>query len=485
VRLLAGTFATVVALGSAAVLLSAPVLADPSLGNWSPAAGAYTINTTTLQLTGPGTSFTGLDDAGVATFTFGTVDIPTGVTITVSGSLPLALVANTAFTSAGTITGEGESSTDFTSTGTGSPGGPGGGAGGPGGLNAGSGPGAGGAASGSSDGAGGGGFGGVGAAGGAAEGRYFDGGTAGLAGAGYGNLLTQLQGGSGGGGATSGGAAVDGGGGGGAIEIVSPTGSITLSTGAVIDVDGGGGATGGFGASGGGSGGGILLEAYSVTNNGSLSAAGGDGGGGGCCGGGGAGGGGQIAEVYNTLGGTATNTVTGGTSYVRSTSGCCTGSPSSTQPDPTGAVGSIVLISPPTTTTATADTPSPDIGTTETLNATVSTDTIPAPPTGTVVFSDPGGTLCTAVLTVGATSSSGSCTYTLGAADTGAITATFDPSGPYAASTTALAITIGVAIPVAGANPDPLGIVSGAAMLVVGLMLLSLSAVGSRRRTFG
>lgn len=439
VRLLAGAFATVVALGSAAVLLSAPVLADPSLGNWSPAAGAYTINTTTLQLTGPGTSFTGLDDAGVATFTFGTVDIPTGVTITVSGSLPLALVANTAFTSAGTITGEGESSTDFTSTGTGSPGGPGGGAGGPGGLNAGSGPGVGGAASGSSDGAGGGGFGGVGAAGGAAEGRYFDGGTAGLAGAGYGNLLTQLQGGSGGGGATSGGAAVDGGGGGGAIEIVSPTGSITLSTGAVIDVDGGGGA----------------------------------------------GGGGQIAEVYNTLGGTATNTVTGGTSYVRSTSGCCTGSPSSTQPDPTGAVGSIVLISPPTTTTATADTPSPDIGTTETLNATVSTDTIPAPPTGTVVFSDPGGTLCTAVLTVGATSSSGSCTYTLGAADTGAITATFDPSGPYAASTTALAITIGVAIPVAGANPDPLGIVSGAAMLVVGLVLLSLSAVGSRRRTFG
>jgi hypothetical protein len=479
VRLLAGAFAIVVSLGSAAVLLSAPVLADPSLGNWSPAAGAYTINTTTLQLTGPGTSFTGLDDSGVATFTFGTVDIPTGVTITVSGSLPLALVANTSFTSAGTIIGEGGSSTDFVATGSGSPGGPGGGAGGPGGLNAGSGSGAGGAASTTLNGAGGGGFGGTGAAGG-----VFGAGTGGAGGASYGNLLTAIQGGSGGGGASTA-SAVDGAGGGGGIEIVSPTGSITLSAGAVINVDGGGGATGGNGASGGGSGGGILLEAYSITNNGTLSADGGNGGGGGCCGGGGAGGGGQIAEVYNTLSGTATNTVTGGTSYVRSTSGCCGSSPNSTQPDPTGALGSIVLISPPTTTTATATTPAPDIGASETLNATVSTDTIPEPPTGSVVFRDAGGTLCTAVLTVGATSSTGSCNYTVSADDTSAITATFDPSGPYAVSTTALAITIGVAIPVTGANAGTLGIVSGGAMLMVGLVLLSLSAVGSRRRTFG
>jgi hypothetical protein len=456
------------------VLLSAPVLADPSLGNWSPTAGAYTINTTTLQLSGPGTSFTGLDDSGVATFSFGTVDIPAGVTITVSGSRPVDIVANTSFTSAGSITGEGGSSTDETAPVGGSPGGPGGGAGGPGGLNAGSGPGAGGAASNNEDGAGGGGFGGVGAAGG-----VFGGGTAGVGGSSYGNLLSALQGGSGGGGASTGGA-VNGGGGGGAIEIVSPTGSITLATGAVINVNGGGGATGGNGASGGGSGGAILLEAYSITNNGALSADGGEGGGGGCCGGGGAGGGGRIAEVYNNLGGSATNNVTGGTSYVRSTSGCCASSPHSTQPDPTGALGSIVLISPPTTTTATATLPSPAIAATETLNATVSTVTIPAPPTGSVVFSDTGGTLCTGVLTVGASSSAGSCTYKVSAGDSGAITATYDPSGPYAVS--AAAITIGVPIPVTGANAGPLGIVSGAVALMAGLALLSLSAVRSRRR---
>jgi len=192
-----------------------------------------------------------------------------------------------------------------------------------------------------------------------------------------------------------------------------------------------------------------------------------------------------VAEVYNNLSGTATNTVTGGASYVRSTSGCCGSSPGSTQPDPTGALGSIVLLSPPTTTTATATVPSPVMGTTETLNATVSTTAIPAQPTGSVVFSDTGGTLCTAALTAGASSSTGSCNYTVTAGDSGAITATFDPNGPYAVSAAAIAITIGIAVPVTGANAGPLGIVSGGVLLMVGLVLLSLSAVRSRRRLVG
>ncbi|MGC1185496.1 MAG: hypothetical protein WBA31_10180, partial [Candidatus Dormiibacterota bacterium] len=123
-------------LGLALLMLSAsPALADPSLGDWNPAAGSYTINTTTLTLTGPGTSFVGQDDSGIATFTFGTVNIPTGATISASGDLPLELVANSSFTLAGTISGDGVSATEVTATGAGSAGGPGGGNGGPGGLN--------------------------------------------------------------------------------------------------------------------------------------------------------------------------------------------------------------------------------------------------------------------------------------------------------------------------------------------------------------
>ncbi len=477
-RLVVGAFGAVVAAASVGTLLSAPVLADPSLGNWSPSAGTYTINTTTLQLTGPATSFTGLDDSGIATFTFGVVDIPAGATITVSGSLPLAIIANTSFTSAGLIAGNGGSSTNFTATGTGSPGGPGGGAGGPGGLNGGSGAGGGGAASDSEEGAGGGGFGGAAAAGGVSGA-----GTAGVGGLSYGDLLTELQGGSGGGGASSDpNLPVDGGGGGGAIEIISLTGNITLSTGAAIDVNGGGGAVGGFGASGGGSGGGVLLEAYSITNNGTLSADGGDGGGGGCCGGGGAGGGGRIAEVYNTLSGTATNTVTGGTSYVRSTSSCCTTS-TGTEPDPTGEVGSIDLLSPPTTTVGAASEASPAVGANETLNATVSTAAFPVPPTGSVVFSNSEGTLCTTGLSVGTTASTGSCSFTVRDGDSGPVTATFDPTGPYAVSSAAF--TIGVTIPVTGEDSGPLGMLSGAIALLAGLLLVATSVLVLRIRSAG
>jgi hypothetical protein len=68
------------------------------------------------------------------------------------------------------------------------------------------------------------------------------------------------------------------------------------------------------------------------------------------------------------------------------------------------------------------------------------------------------------------------------AGDSGAITATFDPNGPYAVSAAAIAITIGIAVPVTGVNTGPLGIVSGGVVLMVGLLLLSLSAVRSRRR---
>jgi Bacterial Ig-like domain (group 3) len=479
----AAVFSAFLVGGATAFIGAVPAMADTSLGDWAPAPGAYTIDTATLTISGTGgTLFTGSNDGGVATFTFGSVTIPAGATVTVVGTRPLEIVANTSFTSSGTIAGDGGSATDFTPTVGGAPGGPGGGNGASGAtLAAGSGPGGGGAPSTQSNGGGGGGFGGAGAAGG-----VHGSGTAGAGGVAYGDLLTALAGGSGGGSGTgTGGEGVSGGGGGGAIEIASPTGSITLAASSVLSVKGGGGAVGGNGASGGGSGGAIMLEAHGVVTSGVISAKGGDGGGGGCCGGGGAGGGGRIAIVYHSLTNASVNTVAGGTSYVRTTGGCCPTS-TGTEPDPTGFAGVITLVSPPTTTTATPSAASAPVGQSDTLTATVSTTTIPQQPTGSVTFSDSSGPLCTATLTAGSSQSTGSCSYTVAKLGADAITATFTPTGPDAASSASTSVTgvpaptpPVVPVPTTGAAPTSGGL--GIPFLVLGAGM-ALGAVAVRRR---
>ena len=63
------------------IALAAPaILAGPaSAADFNPAPGAYTANTTTLKLTGPGgTNITGVDQGGVAAFNFDDVNIAGG-----------------------------------------------------------------------------------------------------------------------------------------------------------------------------------------------------------------------------------------------------------------------------------------------------------------------------------------------------------------------------------------------------------------------
>ncbi|MGC1185337.1 MAG: Ig-like domain repeat protein [Candidatus Dormiibacterota bacterium] len=455
--------------------------ADTSLGDWNPGAGSYTINTTTLTLTGPGTSYVGQDDSGIATFTFGEVDIPTGATVTVSGTLPLELVATTSFTLAGTISGDGDSAGNFSETPGGSPGGPGGGNGGEGGYDSGAVPAGAPATSGggypglnSFSGAGGGAFGGIGAAGG-----YDLTGATGLGGQPtYGDLLTELEGGSGGGGGPEGG---DGGGGGGAIEVQSLTGSLSIAATGQLTADGGNGACGGTGESGGGSGGGILLEAHSYSNDGLVTADGGQGRGG-YYGGGGGGGGGRIVVLYNTLSSTGTTSAAGGLSYVAA--GC--GTPAGTQPDPVGGTGQTLFESPTTTTSFTTSPTSPNSGSQATLAATVLAAVGPLP-SGTVSFSDAAGTLCTATLSPGSSSSNGSCTYRAGEEGADQITASYDPSGPDASSTDAATVSnqaaLPVAVPTTGAAPGELTELLGIAALLAGVMVLSLVTAWRPRRT--
>jgi hypothetical protein len=449
--------------------------ADTSLGDWNPAAGSYQIDTTTLTLTGPGTSYVGQDDSGIATFTFGEVDIPTGATVTVSGTLPLELVATTSFTLAGSISGDGDNAGNFSETPGGNPGGPGGGNGGEGGYDPGSGSGGGGHpyAPNDFDGAGGGGFGGDGA-----DGGVDLGGTGAAGGGTYGDLLTELEGGSGGGGGPRGG---DGGGGGGAIEIQSLTGSISIAATGQLTVDGGNGACGGTGESGGGSGGGILLEAHSYSTQGLVSAQGGQGRGG-YYGGGGGGGGGRIVVLYNTLSSTGTTSAQGGLSYVGG--GC--GTPAGTQPDPGGGVGQTLFESPATTTSFTASPTSPNSGSQGSLAATVSALVGPLP-TGTVSFSDASGTLCTATLSPGSSSSTGTCTYRVGPAGPDQITATYDPSGPDASGTDAATVSnqAALAVPTTGAAPGFLTELLGIALLLGGVALISVGDMARRRRPSG
>lgn len=330
-------------------------------------SGTYTVDTTTLKLTGPGpTDITGVDQGGVAVFSFDQVNIASGVTINAAGFRPLKIVASGDLTMAGTINGSGQSSNDFgTDTAGAHPGGPGGGSGGTADLGgtvwtSGAGPGGGGKAVSSSDGGGGGGFGGNGARGGINGG----GGAGGAAGLAYGNLNLALQGGSGG----SGSGFVQGGGGGGAVALFGRT--VTIS--GIVFADGGGGAVG-LGASGGGSGGGIVVHGDSVEVTGFLVARGGDGGRGGCCGAGGGGGGGRIAYQYRTLLASGTALVNGGASGARSTTSCCTGTTGQSL-DLTGAPGVVTKAQAagPTTGPATAVSSSA-----ATLNGTVNPNSNP------------------------------------------------------------------------------------------------------------
>lgn len=226
-----------------------------SLGSLNPSAGV-TIDTSALTLTvSGGPTFTGVVGPNdIAVFTFTNINIGSGLTVSASGSRPLALLSQGNIVVAGTINASAQALSSV--------GGPGGGNGGaPG--SPGSGPGGG---QGNANSAGGGGFGGAG--GNAASGA--SGGSA------YGDLLAKFEGGSGGGGTTSGVPRL-GGGGGGAMQLVA-TGSVTAS--------GTLSANGSFTSlvSGGGSGGAILLAGATVAMTGSQAARGatsGTGGGGG------------------------------------------------------------------------------------------------------------------------------------------------------------------------------------------------------------
>jgi hypothetical protein len=278
--------------------------AQASSTNFDPSAGSYTVNTSTLTLTGPSTNITGKDVDGIAVFSFHNVSIPVGATITASGSRPLEIAASGSFDLAGTIDGSGTDAAVFTPGPN--PGGPGGGQGGANFSSSGSGPGGGSPGSTDTDGGGGGGFGGAGSAG------YADEGTGGAGGPAYGDLNTSLEGGSGGAGGSSGSDAGGGGGGGGGLELSAS--SLTIATTGSVLANGGEGALAGDGASGGGSGGGIILHADSIDVAGTVSADGGQGGAGDCCGDGGGGGGGRIAYQYLTLTAAGSPTVGGGTS---------------------------------------------------------------------------------------------------------------------------------------------------------------------------
>jgi hypothetical protein len=320
-------------------LVLAPTVTQAGAAAFNPTPGEYFVDTSTLELTGPGGPIaTGVDEGGVAVFAFDSINIPVGAEIFAEGSRPLELRSAGAFTLAGFIEASGFDASQFVPGPN--PGGPGGGAGSTSGFEAGEGPGAGGASSDNEGGGGGGGFGGAGAAGGPAGG--------GAGGPAYGDLESVLQGGSGGaGGTAAAGLDVGGGGGGGAVKLTAS--SLSIPSSGAIFAEGGNGNGGGFGASGGGSGGGILLHANTIDVTGLLSAEGGDGGTGGCCGDGGGGGGGRIAYRYVNLVNAGEASVAGGESGVSGTFGH-----GSLSPEATGGPGVITKTQGPTATTSAA-----------------------------------------------------------------------------------------------------------------------------------
>ncbi|MBS0261635.1 MAG: hypothetical protein JSS02_06720 [Planctomycetes bacterium] len=251
-------------------------LAFSSQGTLNLAAGTYTLNSTTMQLTDSSNNvlFTGISynqgtPAGapydgwnptVTVFDFNSINLAAGAVINATGDNPVALLSRTTvvFGTNAWINANGQNGVAGASS---SAGGPGGGAGGGSNASSGQGPG--------------GGFGGQFGLGARANGGGFGGlaggGNGGLvAGSTYGDLHNYLQGGSGGGGVGGDlfGQGASGGGGGGGVELGAVI-SMTFGISAGISARGGSFAGGGNGGpstvlSGGGSGGGILIHAPTI-----------------------------------------------------------------------------------------------------------------------------------------------------------------------------------------------------------------------------
>lgn len=207
-----------------------------------------------------------------SSFNFTTMNIPSGTTLTASGSNKITLYATGTVTVGGTISLNGGNGGTVSTVGVGVAGGGNGGAGGysegPG--SAGIGTGGGGYVSGGNTKGGGGGFGAAGTNGSVGA----NGGSL------YGSSVDVWYGGSGGGGGDGSSSSGAGGAGGGALRIISGS-TITIATTGIIRANGGTGRDTSYGDGGGGSGGGILLRAGgSISNNGSIQARGGVGGGG-------------------------------------------------------------------------------------------------------------------------------------------------------------------------------------------------------------
>jgi hypothetical protein len=304
---LKGIAATIVTIASMLVLTPAVTLAAFVSGSTG-VDGDFTPTTNTILQ---------IPESGV--FNFGSVTIPSGVTVTFkknSSNTPVIILATGDVTISGTISISG-SSGSYTVGGVGGPGGFSGGAGGVVYQNGGRGEGPGGAGGGTACAtdnawAASGGGGGFGTGGGAGSNSSNCGGTVvGSGGITYGNdRILPSMGGSGGGGAGGnttyvGGA---GGGGGGAIIIAS---SSTITVSGSITANGGNGAStssGYYSGGGGGSGGSIRLIAETISGNGPVTANGGSGGGNYNGSSGAGGGGGRIRlEANNVLRTSATS----------------------------------------------------------------------------------------------------------------------------------------------------------------------------------
>ncbi len=260
-------------LGSA-LLLAASGIAQSCINGGTGANGAFNATSNTTLA------------GGVYNFT--TFNINAGVTVSVTGTVPLEVYCTGAVTINGVLAANGGNGTPgvtFSAAGTGGIGVAGGGNGGNGtystslgGMQASPGVGAGGVGNEGNAWSGGGG------AGYSAVGQASGNPSGGFAGPSYGNSsITPFVAGSGGGGGSGGFSCGSGGGGagGGAIMIQSAA-SITIGVGGAVQCNGGnGGSDGGgnCGGGGGGSGGSIRLGSPSISNSGAISATGGIGGG--------------------------------------------------------------------------------------------------------------------------------------------------------------------------------------------------------------
>ncbi|MBV6516764.1 MAG: hypothetical protein HPKKFMNG_02454 [Planctomycetes bacterium] len=104
-------FAATVLLAALAAsgLRAAPL--DPnsftSLGTMNLAAGSYTVDTTALTLTGPGTNFNGVVSGSICVFCFDSITVQTGATVTCVGTRPVAFLSKGTAIISGTISADG------------------------------------------------------------------------------------------------------------------------------------------------------------------------------------------------------------------------------------------------------------------------------------------------------------------------------------------------------------------------------------------